>query len=494
MQPKSFIHTQRRSSTLHGNVVETRPRGGDRAASPRQGPSRADTLFQLMMAVCPEHERVYRTTSPTLILSHLSKDYVTSTHGHYTLVPSTLRLDFFKVTEDQRSQLKSILGCLSHVLDPSFYLPSRHALTRYITSFFGGFHAHMPFIHEPTWDIQEHSAELVLGIASIGAQYCFERKVSEQLLFCSDRASDAERVPSVETVRVLISLMGFATLEPKTSMVQESFVLQELLTHIIRDEDDGALLGWHWRPWVKQESSRRSRLTAVSFLHTHSIAYNVHPTLRSNEVNLRLPCSTKEQEIQKPQLYSKDALSMLLKDTNESAPLVPIPTPLRNYVLLHGLLQRVHIVRDLSLPVVSHTAALPREEVAKLETAPYPSHPNALLALAYVCIYLHLRPYRQLGTRDSQRIARAVACSPDIERSDGIIAVLLYATIMIGISVRLRVERVARSQVFFWSVRHSLASLECGVLLSNLADSEDRILHWVRCIVEGAYTVIDFDE
>jgi hypothetical protein len=121
-------------------------------------------------------------------------------------------------------------------------------------------------------------------------------------------------------------------------------------------------------------------LIAFSILHTHSIAYNVYPTLRSNEVNLRLPCSTKEwkassaalwhaatKENQKPQLYFKDALSLLLKNRNEGAPLDPIPTPLGNYVLLHGLLQRIHIVRDLSLPVMSNTAALPREEVEKLE-------------------------------------------------------------------------------------------------------------------------------
>jgi hypothetical protein len=33
--------------------------------------------------------------------------------------------------------------------------------------------------------------------------------------------------------------------------------------------------------------------------------------------------------------------------------------------------------------------------------------------------------------------------------------------------VRLGVDHVARSQAFFWSVRHSLASLECAVLLGK---------------------------
>lgn len=94
---------------------------------------------------------------------------------------------------------------------------------------------------------------------------------------------------------------------------------------------------------------------------------------------------------------------------------------------------------------------------------------------------------------------------------------------MLSIPVRLGVDRVAKSQAFFWSVRHSLSSLDTAILLSKwLAklgdtmaatalsgkksplsskcmpdipkDSEDRILHWVRCIVEEAYTCVDFED
>lgn len=82
-------------------------------------------------------------------------------------------------------------------------------------------------------------------------------------------------------------------------------------------------------------------------------------------------------------------------------------------------------------------------------------------------IYLHLGPYRQLETRDPVRIAQAISKSPSVVRSDGVISALLYAIHMLSIPVRLGVDRVARSQAFFWSVRHSLAGLECAVLLSK---------------------------
>lgn len=304
-------------------------------------------------------------------------------------------------------------------------------MTRYVTSFFEGFHSHMPFIHSPTWRIPEHSLELILAIAALGGQYCFEHRNSERLFYagktillerircCPEKFGARTRAflgiqdPSfggkpmqnhqrgnahrdwgrwepIETIRALVLLMGYATWEPKVSLVQEAFTLQGLLAQVLRDigleeenmdqPDDSTSVQQAWLAWVKRESTRRAKLIAFSFLHTHSIAYNVYPVLRSNEIHLRLPCSTPEwkassasqwqlarQETPKEQLFFQDALSYLLKKADGPGFLDPVPTPLGNYVLLHGLLQRIYIVRDLSLPVMDHSAALPAEEVDKLE-------------------------------------------------------------------------------------------------------------------------------
>jgi hypothetical protein len=338
------------------------------------------------------------------------------------------------VTDEQRARLIVATETFRDVLDPAFKFPSRHALTRYVTSFFEGFHSHMPFIHAPSWRISDHSLELILGIAALGSQYCFERRNSERL-FHAGQAILVERIrheadkigpksrsylglqdpspfkgalrteqvtpqPSrdwgswepIETVRALVLLMGYATWEPKVSLLQEAFTLQGLLAQVLRDvglgeespdafSDDNSASQSAWESWVHQESVRRAKLIAFSFLHTHSIAYNVYPVLRSNEINLRLPCSTKEwkasspsqwqlarRETSKQQLLFQHALSLLLKKPGDgTGALDPIPTPLGNYVLLHGLLQRIYIVRDLCLPVMDHSTQLPAEEVDKLE-------------------------------------------------------------------------------------------------------------------------------
>lgn len=109
------------------------------------------------------------------------------------------------------------------------------------------------------------------------------------------------------------------------------------------------------------------------------------------------------------------------------------------------------------------------------ENGPIPFTSSSLLGLAYVRIYLNLGPYRQLETRDPARIARALSRAPRLERGDGVISALLYAAHALSVPVRLGVDRVARSQAFFWSVRHSLAGLECAVLLSK----------WLRSLQES---------
>ncbi|KAL1865062.1 hypothetical protein VTK73DRAFT_5517 [Phialemonium thermophilum] len=502
----------------------------------------------------------------------------------------------FRVTDEQRGRLLATMEGFRDIVGTDFRFPSRHALTRYITSFFEGFHSHMPFIHGPTWRISKHSIELILAMSAIGCQYCFEHKNSERLFHAGkailverirqhrdrfgprtlsllslheggarQRQGEDEANPSsgsrnwdpwepIETIRALVLLMGYATWEPKVSLVQEAFTLQSLLAQVLRDiglseEDESDFAYDHgepqaaWLTWVAHESVRRAKLISFSFLHIHSIAYNVYPVLRSNEIRLRLPSSTREwkasnatqwlkarQETAKEQLGFQDALAMLLRKSEGASPLDPIPTPLGNYLLLHGLLQRIYIVRDLTAPVLDHVASLPQEETDKLESGlrswtlgwqqahessldpnnengPIPFTSSSLLGLAYARIYLHLGPYRQLETRNPKMIAEAISRSPNVDRSDGVISALLYSVHMLSIPVRLGVDRVARSQAFFWSVRHSLAGLECAVLLSKwlfslsrsititpMTESEDRILHWVWCIIEEAALTVEFHD
>jgi len=255
---------------------------------------------------------------------------------------------------------------------------------------------------------------------AIGAQYRFEHRNAERIFHVAkailhERMSRDSRIASqaaysmpmgvhpythngsdgngavstmprqMEVISCLLVLMSYATWE-RAGLVQEAFQLQGQLVQHLRDVGltephsgpRAQVLDWY--EWAGQESIRRTKLISFCFIHIHSVAYNVYPSLRSSEIHLRLPCSTREwtansaseweaaQRDRGPQqLFFQDALTFLLQKSRSATPVEPIPAPLGNYILLHGLLQRIHIVSELSLPNGNYSASLPTEELNKIE-------------------------------------------------------------------------------------------------------------------------------
>lgn len=101
------------------------------------------------------------------------------------------------------------------------------------------------------------------------------------------------------------------------------------------------------------------------------------------------------------------------------------------------------------------------------ENGPIPFTSSSLLGLAYIRACVNLGPHRALETRNPSLIAARIAKAPSPSRSRFLIPALIYSTHALSIPVRLGIDSVARSQAFFWSVRHSLSSLECAVFLSK---------------------------
>ncbi|KAF2222285.1 hypothetical protein BDZ85DRAFT_263380 [Elsinoe ampelina] len=489
----------------------------------------------------------------------------------------------YHVSEDQRSlmiaSLQSFQGSTS-----DFVLPSRHALTRYLTAWFSGFHSHLPFIHEPTYRPSRSPIELTLAMCSVGAQYCFERRNAERLFHASKAvmyerlareshslgpytkplASSRRRNSSspvfapercgpwtlLDLAKTIFALVGFATWE-RADLLQEAFALRGLLVASLRDlglEEErqpitsSSSKSAMWDQWVRRESARRTKLMIFCYLNVHSVAYNSHPLLWSSEVHLQLPCLTQDWQARtasqwaglqrdgkSEQMYLQQALSLLLAGDDNVHKVDPIPSPLGNYILLHALLQRIHLVRELSLPGPG-TASLPISEMQSIsrglrhwtsmwqqapesmldpnnENGPVPFTSSALLGVAYIRLSLNIGPHRHLETRDPDAIVAGLALMPRIEYNDSFHSALLYSTHSLSIPVRLGIDRVARSQAFFWSVQHALSSFECATFLSkwlmslptgsnsrSLSGFERHIIHWVQCIVKEAYAVVDFEE
>lgn len=98
---------------------------------------------------------------------------------------------------------------------------------------------------------------------------------------------------------------------------------------------------------------------------------------------------------------------------------------------------------------------------------PLPFTSIAFLALASVRLHLDLGPHRRLETRDPVAIAASLNEVQPPVRGPELATALLHAVHALSLPVRMGVDYVSRSQMFFWSCQHSICALECGVFVWN---------------------------
>jgi hypothetical protein len=333
--------------------------------------------------------------------------------------------------------------------------------------------------------------------------------------------SESTHADLMENIQTLLLLTIFATWGKDRAILQELLSLQGILASMIREdglnEDDRTTFSMttesdetNWRRWVRLESRRRTKLAAFTFFNLHSIMYNRAPLILNAELRLNLPCSSALWKAPGPAEWrvayetcrrSSSATGMpfqtslaLLFNRPPSLPnKLSLSTPMGNHVLLHGIFQHIFFARQLCIsPPSAKTSSqsLRSEDLAMIENAlrawklhwkqtpessTNPRNPSgpiaftsaALLGQAYVRLYLDLGPSRALISQDPTRIAQSLTQVPPVERTSGLVMALLHAAHALSIPVRLGIDFVARSHSFYWSVQHSLVSLEYAFLLSR---------------------------
>lgn len=96
---------------------------------------------------------------------------------------------------------------------------------------------------------------------------------------------------------------------------------------------------------------------------------------------------------------------------------------------------------------------------------PLPFTSVAFLALAFVRLHIDIGPHRSLETRDPHAMAANLSKMQPPRRGPRVATALLHAVHAMSIPVRMGVDYVARSQMFFWSCQHSICALETGIFV-----------------------------
>jgi hypothetical protein len=392
-------------------------------------------------------------------------------------------------------------------------------------------------VPNPTWNIYvpsplSRSSTVVSNPASSPFQPQTFGHPLDHMGFPMDE-SDAH----MEVIRTFLLLTVFASWERHPELLREILALQSTLARLVREHGLSELTtnseNSNWDEWIRQEGNRRTKLIVYCFFNLHSIMYNIPPLIMNSELKLNMPCShdvwkannaSQWRRVSRsrhdPTIMFQEAFARLFLKSPPAATSTPI-SPLGNYILIHAVIQQIFFARQLCLSApLMQTTSLRQEDLTVLdsslgawkagwrqtpESSIDPQNPagpiaftsTALLGLAYIRLHVDLGPCRRLVTQDPLQIARALQDSPPIARSPRLIMALLHAAHALSIPVRLGIDFVARTHSFFWSIQHSLCSLECAFLLSRwllaipttqneqkLSDHERKLLLWIKSMMD----------
>lgn len=315
----------------------------------------------------------------------MDHDRGNATARHYQTPPFDWR-----ISETDRNVLERKVQEALTPSCPPLRMPTRHALTRYFQSYAEMFQKHFPLLHVATYSIEERSPALSLAIAAIGSQYRYEfangaglYRVAREITMSQIRncptcsslpheadTSDAGICGDLDHISTIILLMAYAQWMSGAELLPEALELQNPLAHAMRQ--DGLCepvpipVASDWRDWVKIESRRRAKFVGFVFLNVQTFVYNVPPQIYATEINLFLPCSSVEwaantaetwtqlQRSRTPSLSFQEGLGSLIPNQTDVVTHFPGTSPFALFVLLHGILQKAILARQLQ-PVGSTT-------------------------------------------------------------------------------------------------------------------------------------------
>ena len=417
------------------------------------------------------------------------------------------------------------LTLFANVVPDSCTLPSRHTLNRFVHGYFSGFHLHYPIFHLPTLRLEELPVELVLSIASIGSQYCLEHIGGFKLFRLAqcigverqrrrgidENGNDAmaHRNPdqvaeALHTARTFLLLTAVSMWSESNPPFHEALSMRSTLERLVQTpilKDFRPVDANDSTKWILHESIKRLTIVVYCFLNLQTMVFDVSPIMVVQDIHAQLPCSEKQWEASNPEQWREylpsreahvtfqHAYSHLFKSiVGKDYPTAL--SPLASHGLIHAIIQRIWLlhqaaklpgsnVKLASTDVAQIEIALKRwqvgwEEHEEASATPLGGHgpmsftSTALLRLAYIRI--NMDPWAVLSSMsswDPERIALTFVAIPAMKRSARATRAALHCAHALSIPIKLGLNYVVRTQVFFWSNQYALCSLESALFLGK---------------------------
>ncbi|KAJ0284521.1 hypothetical protein Brms1b_005322 [Colletotrichum noveboracense] len=419
-------------------------------------------------------------------------------------------------SDDERNQILDNIRAndAEHAIPEGFRLPNLTSLNRFLSTYFGLFHHHLPFLHPASFDSTRVSPALLLAVLSIGALYAFDQDQAYMLhigskvlvnQFLLNKENFSSRKCPLWTMQGSLLNMIFASWSGDPKGLEWACSIKSLLANMVAGNRYELKLRQEARggaqparaEWVEDEGCRRTYYAVYIFFGLLTLTYNHTPAISFNEFeDLQLPSSealwnlkVTDEAAWQEQLKSSPMATFMEAHDNLFQGETLRYSAFASRVMINALFLEVwyhkrspealqDVVTEYKLRLALETwekslELCEPENVAVPLSAPHKGHPlifnaKALYRNARARLEVDLKSVQEaLRYHDSYEVAAAMTNARDrVKRSSEMIKVIQECYNCIEIAVVQGVRWVARTSPTNWSVEHALCGLDLMIVLS----------------------------
>lgn len=400
-----------------------------------------------------------------------------------------------------------------HAIPDGFRVPSLPSLNRYLATYFGLFHHHLPFLHPASFEPTRVSPPLLLAVLSIGALYAFDQEQAYMLhigskvlvnQFLQNKENFSSRKCPLWTMQSSLLNMIFASWSGDPKGLEWACSIKSLLANMVAGNRYELKLRQEAREgrpptraeWIEDEGCRRTYYAVYIFFGLLTLTYNHTPAISFNEFeDLQLPSTEALWNLKVAEDAWQDHLKVSATVTFMEAHDNLFQGETLKYsafatrVMINALFLEVwyhkrspealqDVVTEYKLRLALETweksLDLCEPEAFSVPlSAPHKGHPlifnaKAMFRNARARLEVDLKTVQEaLRYHDSYEVAAAMSNARDrVKRSSEMIKVIQECYNCIETAVLQGVRWVARTSPTNWSIEHPLCGMDLMIILS----------------------------
>lgn len=400
-----------------------------------------------------------------------------------------------------------------HAIPEGFRVPNLASLNRYLATYFGLFHHHLPFLHPASFEPTRVSPPLLLAVLSIGALYAFDQEqayilhIGSKVLvnqFLQNKENFSSRKCPLWTMQSSLLNMIFASWSGDPKGLEWACSIKSLLANMVAGNRYELKLRQEAREgrsptraeWIEDEGCRRTYYAVYIFFGLLTLTYNHTPAISFNEFeDLQLPSTEALWNLKVAEDAWQDHLKVSPNVTFMEAHDNLFQGETLKYsafatrVMINALFLEVwyhkrspealqDVVTEYKLRLALETweksLDLCEPEAFSVPlSAPHKGHPlifnaKAMFRNARARLEVDLKTVQEaLRYHDSYEVAAAMSNARDrVKRSSEMIKVIQECYNCIETAVLQGVRWVARTSPTNWSIEHPLCGMDLMIILS----------------------------